>query len=410
MYSRAAVVAVQPFTRQREGDDVVIGRPETGIFLAIPPEAVEVLDHLAQGKTIGEVADFYLQKYGEAPDMEDFLGLLEAKGIVRAAQAMGPAAASHPLPRQQPAPVRYHFSSFPVWLAQLIFGRTASVVAVAVILAAIAAVMRHPQLAPRLRDLYFPDHRTLCFAILLAGAYLSLFVHEFGHLVAARALNINSRMGVSHRLWYLVAETDLTGLWSVPKQKRYLPLVAGTLVDLVFAAVFILLLYAGEEKLFLLPILLARVLRAMVFTYVARAAWQCFLFIRTDLYYVIANFFNCKNLLKDTEAYLRNCLARVVRGMRTVDQSAVPESELRVIRVYAWVWVAGRIAAFAVLIAITLPLGAAYMGNLATAFRAGYSAHPSDFVDALLLATSFLVPFIAGLTLWIGGMLRRERT
>jgi hypothetical protein len=82
MYTRDTVISVQPFTRQVEGEDVIIGRVETGVFLAIPFEAVEVLDALAQGKTIGEVSDLYQQKYGEAPDLDDFLHELESKGIV----------------------------------------------------------------------------------------------------------------------------------------------------------------------------------------------------------------------------------------------------------------------------------------------------------------------------------------
>jgi cytochrome c oxidase subunit IV len=33
------------------------------------------------------------------------------------------------------------------------------------------------------------------------------------------------------------------------------------------------------------------------------------LFIRTDLYYLIANYLGCKNLMRDTEVFLRNVLS-----------------------------------------------------------------------------------------------------
>lgn len=409
MYSRDALVAVQSFTRQREGEDVIIGRPETGVFLAIPPEAVEVLDHLAEGRTVGEVFDLYQEKYGEAPDMEDFLGLLEEKGIVRPATQNGNQPAA-PAARKQPGRLKYHFSGFPETLAKRIFGWPALAVGATVAILAVAAVVRHPSLAAGPRSLYFPDHRTLSWTILIAASYATLFVHELGHLVAARALGINSRMGIGHRLWYLVAETDLTGLWSVPKQKRYLPLISGTLVDAFSGALLILLLFGQEEHWFTLSTLVTRLLRAMVFTYLARVVWQCFLFIRTDFYYVIANFFNCKNLLGDTEAFLRNQLARVIHGIRMVDQSGVPEAERRVVRVYAWFWVAGRVAALAALIMITIPLAGRYITNLAAAFKTGYSANPGNFIDAVLLSSYFLIPFSVGLALWIGGFVRRERT
>ena len=83
MYSPDTLVSVHPFTRQPEGEEVIIGRLETGVFLAVPPEAVEVLEYLAQGKSVGEASEIFRQAHGEVPDLNEFLDLLEAKGIVR---------------------------------------------------------------------------------------------------------------------------------------------------------------------------------------------------------------------------------------------------------------------------------------------------------------------------------------
>ena len=110
MYTRDTVITVEPFTRQMEGEEVIIGRVETGVFLAVPCEAVEVLDDLAQGKTIGETSDIYLQKHGETPDLEEFLQILESKGIVKTiAQGNNgsKATAAHPGPRVRYVPAGY---------------------------------------------------------------------------------------------------------------------------------------------------------------------------------------------------------------------------------------------------------------------------------------------------------------
>jgi hypothetical protein len=45
-----------------------------------------------------------------------------------------------------------------------------------------------------------------------------------------------------------------------------------------------------------------------------RILWQFFLFVRTDLYFVAVTYLNCKNLLIDTRAFLRNQLARHLTG------------------------------------------------------------------------------------------------
>jgi hypothetical protein len=82
MYTRETVIVVRPFTRQREGEDVIIGCTETGGFLAVDPEAVELLEQLGQGSSVGEVSDRYQETHGEAPDLDHFLSLLETKGFI----------------------------------------------------------------------------------------------------------------------------------------------------------------------------------------------------------------------------------------------------------------------------------------------------------------------------------------
>lgn len=413
MYSKDALVIVEAFTRQPDGEDVIIGRIETGVFLAVPSEAVEVLDYLAQGKTIGEVSELYQQKYGEIPDLDDFLGVLETKGIVRQSvpddEAKGIAAKRIGAKAQGPR-VRYHFSNLPHSVARRLFSRPILICCTATIILATGALIYDPSLAPKRGDLYFPDRRVLTWTILVAASYLTIFIHELGHLIAARALGVNSRMGISNRLWYLVAETDLTGLWAVPKRQRYLPMVAGALIDLLSASLLLLLLFARNKQWLMLPDLGVRVARGMMFFYLMRIVWQFFLFVRTDFYYVIASLFNCRNLLKDTEGYLRNQLAGIFKFIRPVDQSSIPLSERRIIRAYSILWIAGRIFAFFMLAIVTIPLAIMYLRNFANTFRSGYRTNPSDFLDALLLVAYFVIPLTVGLALWFGGIMRRERT
>jgi putative peptide zinc metalloprotease protein len=408
IYERETLVIVEPFTRQPAGNEVIIGRLETGVFLAVPTEGVELLEHFALGRTVGEVSDHYRQKYGEVPDLNDFLSFMESKGLVRpktASTSRNPSPASPKV-----ASRRYHFSNFPQALAEKLFSLPVIAGSLALIAAATVIVFLDLSLAPRPRDLYFPDHRTLCATLLALSGYATIFVHEFGHLVAARSLGINSRIGISHRLWYLVAETDLTGLWSVPRRQRYLPMLAGVLIDLVSASLLVLLLWAHAHHMLAMPVVVLRLVRALGITYLLRVAWQFFFYIRTDFYFVIANFLNCRNLLKDTEVFLRNQLARIFRTILPVDQSAIPAAERRIIRIYSVIWVAGRLLSFFLFFWVTIPVAIRYTVNLTAAFRSGYSANRYNFLDALLLTAYFMVPLMTGLSLWIASFVRRERT
>ncbi len=373
-FTSDSIVIVEPFTRQPEGEDVIIGVAERGVFLAVPPVAVELLEYFAAGKSVGEVSELYQQKYGETLDVQDFLDLLQSKGIVslEGDKTLINAGSGVPESRQQAKPIRYHFQNFPQSFAQRIFSRPVFACCLVVLALSVAAMVRDPSLIARPSDLFFSQNRALSWIIFTLIAYAGIMVHEMGHLVAARAVGVSSRMGISNRLWYLVAETDLTGLWGVPKGQRYLPLLAGLLIDTVSSSLLILLLFARGQHWLSFSMFTVRVVRALVLSYWLRVAWQFFLFVRTDIYFVIVNFFNCRNLLKDTENYLRNLAARVIPRIKPVNQSGIPAAERKVIRAYAVVWVLGRIMAFGILFTVTVPVAYSYIRDLGSAFRTGY--------------------------------------
>lgn len=413
MYDRESRVAVFPFTRQSDGSEVVIGRPDSGVFLALPADAVEVLDWLSAGDSVGEAEARYQQKYGVAADVPDLLELLEAKELVRpraeqgrdaeaeAAAWIGDAAAA--------SGKRFHFENIPESVARRIFGRPALLAAAVVVALALLAVAFDPAAVPGRSALYFPRHRTLYALILIALSYFTLFAHEFGHLLAGRALGVRSRMGIGHRLWVLVAETDLTGLWAVPKGKRYLPLLAGAILDALSAAALILVSAGVDRGWLVLPEGVLRVVRAMIFIYLMRLLWQCFFFVRTDFYFVLANHLNCKNLLGDTETFLLNGLARLTRRVAAVDQAHIPPREMRIIRFYALVWIAGRLLALSLLVLVTIPVAIKYFRALASTIAAGYRGNHYAYVDAVVMACFTVVPLLIGVTMWLVSLSRRWR-
>lgn len=406
-YTRDSVVTVEPFTRQADGNEVIIGKVETGIFLALPAEAIDLLEHLAEGKSVGETSDLFQQRYGEVPDLNDFLQLLESKGIVSPVRGSRTNVANE-LRSARQRPMRYHFANFPRQLAERLFSIPVISISIGLIIFSAGLIILNPVLTPTRADIYFSRQRTLSFLILLVLSYGTLYIHELAHLVAGRAVGISSRIGIGHRLWFLVAETDLTGLWSLPKRQRILPMLAGVLIDCTSASLLVVALFLNLKGYLPFSLLVLRVVRAMVFVYLMRFVWQFMLHIRTDFYFVIANLFNCKNLMKDTEAFLRNQLARVIPAIRHTDQSGIPVSERKVIRGYSIIWIVGRAISWSVLLFITLPVAGKYCVNLFHAIRVGYSYNPHDFVDAILFSSTFLLPFGAGILLWITSLIRNR--
>jgi putative peptide zinc metalloprotease protein len=402
------VVSVRRFTRQPDGEDVLIGNPENGTFLVVPREAVDVLDCLAAGQSLQQASEFYREKYGDPLDIDDFLGIMEAKGFVAAAETLGNGQSAPVAGRQSP-PLRYHFSDFPQPVARVLYGWPSMLFCLVLTLCAGAGLIFDKSLVPRPADFIFPQYRVISFFVFLSLAMGSIFLHELSHVVAARALGVNSRLGIGHRMWFVVAEADLTGLWAVSKKQRYLPLLAGMITDIVSAAVLILLLLARDSSWIHLPIFAVRICKALVMSYWIRIVWQFYVFVRTDIYFVITNYFECRNLLGDTEDFLRHLASRVIHSGRLIDQSHIPAAERRVIRAYSVLWLGGRLLALYVLFAVTIPVVYGYVHDLLRSIQSGVSINTDSFIDSLLLTLFVVTTLSVGLFLWVRGMIRRER-
>jgi putative peptide zinc metalloprotease protein len=396
---------VHPFSRQESGEEIIIGHLDAGVFLALPHEAVQVLDDLSAGKTMAETSELYTQRYGEIPDLEDFLQLMVQKGFVHP-QSEGDDATAASAVSQAPGR-KYHFSNVSERLAKSLFGGPALCLYGLVIAAGIWVAFQDPSIVPGRKALYFKHLHTLKILGVATFSLVTLLIHEMSHLLAARAVGVKSRMGIGHRLWVVVAETDLTGLWSVPKKERFLPILAGPLADMTSAALILLVIYGQHQGWIPVPPLALEMIRAIFFSYVLQITWQLFFFVRTDLYYVFSTYFDCKNLLGDTEVFLKNRLAGLVPAIRVTDQSHIPAKERRVIRFYSAVWLFGRTVALFLLFSVTIPLTLSYVHKIWSALQGGYGANGAAYLDALTSVVLSTALFGIGMGLWIRSLVRQ---
>jgi hypothetical protein len=264
-----------------------------------------------------------------------------------------------------------------------------------------------PGLVPGATVLVFHEHLAVWLAVVCGVSAGGVIIHEFGHVIAARAAGVPARVRISHRLWFMVAETDMTGIWLAPKRSRQLAFLAGSILDAVGASALLGLLWAEHHGWLALGATLRRVVAATLLSYLLRLLWQCFVFVRTDFYFVLATALDCKNLLGDTEDLLRNWVARACGRPATVNQSAIPPRERRAIRAYTLVWLGGRAIALYSLIFAALPVLVGYGAEIV---RTATGGHPSyDAADLLSVLVLVFGLQLAGFALWIR-TLYRSRT
>ena len=179
---------------------------------------------------------------------------------------------------------------------------------------------------------------------LMLGTYALRGLHELCHWLAARAAGVRASIRVSHRLYLLVFETDLTGLLALPRRRRYWPLLIGMGFDTVVLAL-VLVLRLGAQAGFWHPApSLANVLAAITLLQVVGIGMQFFVFMRTDVYAVLATAAGCTSLWSVTLLTLRCRLGFASPGHRAALQEAHPRDRA-VARWYVWLYAAGMLLA-----------------------------------------------------------------
>lgn len=200
----------------------------------------------------------------------------------------------------------------------------------------------------------------------------------------------------------------MTGIWLASKRDRYRAFLAGSLVDATSASLFVGLLWAHQRAGLGFSPLELEVLSACLLIYLLRILWQCFFFVRTDFYFVVTTAFNCKSLLDDTTNYLRNRSSALLGLSRpVVDQSHIPSGEMRVIRWYSLVWLAGRVIAFASLLFITFPILWRYVRGIAPMLVGDRSTY--GVLDAVIFGVLGIGLAGTGMTMWVRSIFQKVR-
>jgi hypothetical protein len=282
-----ATVRLHRLTMVPEEDGVMVGRPDVGSYALFPREGAEALRMLGSGVPVPDMAAWYQRACGSQLDVDDFLAVLEDLGFLRAADEDYPDL----VPVRWQRLGRWAFS-WPAWLCYV------TVIAVAAV-----AMARQPWLRPSYRDMFFTHYLSLIPLALTAAQIPCILLHESFHALAGRRLGLPSALRLGRRLYYIVAETRLDALHSVPRRQRYLPFLAGMLADAVLLSVLTLL--AALLKSQGVAALWTALLLAVAFTGVLRLIWQLMFYLETDLYFVLSQALRCRDLQNATRYYLR---------------------------------------------------------------------------------------------------------
>jgi putative peptide zinc metalloprotease protein len=399
----ASRITLHDLVIRPEADDWIVGRVELQEFVAMPQLGVRVIRLLSDGQTVSETRQRLEAEDDDAIEVLSFveqlrdLGFLKAiDGIALEAEQRDDVASSFPWIR--PAHVDWLFSGPLLAVYAVLCG------------AALVIMALRPRLLPRYGDLFISRSTT---TVVVADTALTLALmglHELAHLVAARSVGVPARISWGTRLFDLVAQTSMPGVWAVSRRERMRCYLAGLGFEAVLASVVIIVLAAANPHG-----AAGRTGSAIVALILLGFLMQLLVFKRTDVYFVVADLVRARNLHDDACRYLLTGVRALVSRARRRPPPASPAQpaptdrrEYRLVRGYAWFMVAGSAASAAALAAYIVPAIVTLFARSHAELMTGLSRQ--DYLAAADAATSmailcgswilFLVVFIRSRGAW----------
>ncbi|WP_010272822.1 hypothetical protein [Paenibacillus senegalensis] len=315
----------------------------SGEFYEMPFLCIEAIRLLEKGLTLQEVESQLQQLYPEEEvDMLSFarqlielelVTAINGSALRRTSEARGPSQAQEPSP----------FTGF---LARLLFSPLALAGYGAMMLATFALWIARPWLFPHYTDLFVSEWMVANSIMWLVLSLLIVLIHESGHFLAVRSRGVTSRLGIGHRLFLVVFETEMSGVWRLPAKQRYIPYLGGMCFDIVllFAATAARLLW-GQA----LP-WVDHVGALVGLCVLINLGYQLLFFMKTDLYYVIENATGVYNLMESSKAWLSRYLPFAPSKDEVIFHGEEPA-----VRRYALFYLSGLLVSFLLFIGYLLP-------------------------------------------------------
>lgn len=347
---------VIPLSVQQDGDLCVVGNADLGEFYQLPEVGVQILRLLESGETVERIKP---RLWAADLDIAGFVDQMAAIGFIY------PKSQWEIAQRQLQASAQVLPRTFNVdpRIARVLFSLPMLACYATVLLFAIIDAIYNPALRINLGALYTEKNRTLLLVVILGLSLVQTVLHELGHMLAAARRGIKSRYSIGNRLWTIVAEFDLTGILTLPKTQRYLPMLAGLMVDSLSVSALTILLGimlrhgAGPFAIQVVQILVLETIISM--------AWQFNVFVKTDIYFVLCNYFSYPDLDRDARFYLRHLLHRATLGKYG---SAAPNTILNkvlVLQIFSAIWLIGRAASLLILFFVFVPTMWRYLASAA---------------------------------------------
>ena len=390
------VYFVIPLSVQPDGDDFLIGNVELEDFYQIPRQGRDIIDMLRRQLTPAAIKSALAENGETSIDVDDFISVLREIGFI---YLIADKQGHQERIKAVPADKRILFKAN-VKIAKAIFSPAAFVGYLGIVGYALYCSVLDPTLRINWSAFYIERNFAATLVLLLILSSITVALHELGHMLAAARYGISSKLGISNRLWNIVAEADLSGVMSLPKRQRYLPLLAGMMVDtLVISLLTLLIRELQNNGVDGFPIML---IQALILQVIVTILWQFNFFLKTDVYYLLSNYFSYPDIDTDARIYLGNLIYYFSNKKIGRLSNKEKFKNLRFVRLFSILWVIGRISSLLFLTFIFIPTLYRYAKKSYQIFQDPNASIGTAYDLAIFVAISIIILLI-GLYMWLKG-------
>lgn len=177
---------------------------------------------------------------------------------------------------------------------------TSSITAFLVLFLLILTVVLKPALTPKSSDFFWSNRQSFNLFTLFIFSLTSLVIHESFHFFSARFFDLKTSFSLSNRLFFVVAETKISNIYSLPKLGRIYIYLAGLFSEIIL--LYLLLLAKTNSPPESVTALL---LGQFIIVEFISISWQFLIFMKTDLYYVFCELLKENRLQEKAVTLLR---------------------------------------------------------------------------------------------------------
>ncbi|MCS5504088.1 MULTISPECIES: hypothetical protein [Lysinibacillus] len=369
-FTKDSIISLSNLTVIKEIDEYTIGDEQKNIFFRVPKEAIYVIEEAKGHNTIEEIQDSILQNKKIEIDVLDFMNTLNSLGVINDIN----------LDEDRK-------NNFIQSLGKFLFNKATITFYIINILLTIILLIAFPnKLTPNYQDTFVLSSIGLSLLLFFFVSWFLVFVHEGAHYLAVSATGKKMNFQLSIRWFWVVIEANMNTLWSIPREKRYIPFLAGFFIDILIINISFMLILVIND------IFIISLLKMIALIQFYKIIWQFIIFLRTDFYYVLLNYFGVSTLTKGSIAYL----LRKISPKYNLFFDKLSSREQIICKRYSWLYIVSLFAVCYLFLFLSIPT-VLYTLKTTLSILSTFAYNTFEFWDSFIVLALLLFEFI----LWI---------